>query len=311
MRAARAGAIVEHMASADVSTEEFRALFRAVRRWGGDDARGALRHLTAERVVSAAGLVREGISVTLALPLGTRAAGDCPEPAEHRMTLLADTDVGAGAVRFVKDYVGVDFHNDGHSHIDALCHVAYEGRLFNGVPQGSVTAEGASADTIELLKDGLVGRGVLLDVPRLRGVPWLEPGDAVGREDLEGAERAQGVTVAEGDILLVRTGHARRLAELGPWDTTSAKAACTPPPRRSSPSAASPRWAPTATATRRRAPRRASASPSTCWRSTRWASTSSTTSSSRTCARSASASGAGSSSSPPSRCGSSAGPARR
>ena len=228
MRAARAGAIVEHMASADVSTEEFRALFRAVRRWGGDDARGALRHLTAERVVSAAGLVREGVSVTLALPLGTRAAGDCPEPAEHRMTLLADTDVGAGAVRFVKDYVGVDFHNDGHSHIDALCHVAYEGRLFNGVPQGSVTAEGASADTIELLKDGLVGRGVLLDVPRLRGVPWLEPGDAVGREDLEGAERAQGVTVAEGDILLVRTGHARRLAELGPWDTTSAKAGLHP-----------------------------------------------------------------------------------
>ena len=131
-------------------------------------------------------------------------------------------------MRFVKDYVGVDFHNDGHSHIDALCHVAYEGRLFNGVPQGSVTAEGASADAIELLKDGLVGRGVLLDIPRLRGVPWLEPGDAVVREDLEGAERAQGVTVAEGDVLLVRTGHARRLAELGPWDTASAKAGPAP-----------------------------------------------------------------------------------
>ena len=78
------------------------------------------------------------------------------------------------------------------------------------------------------MKDGLVGRGVLLDVPRLRGVPWLEPGEHVCREDLEAAEREQGVSVGEGDILLVRTGHAKRLAEHGPWDTTTAKAGLHP-----------------------------------------------------------------------------------
>jgi len=73
-----------------------------------------------------------------------------------------------------------------------------------------------------------VGRGVLLDIPRLRGVPWLEPGEHVARDDLEAAESEQGVAVTEGDILLVRTGHAKRLDELGPWDTPTAKAGLHP-----------------------------------------------------------------------------------
>ena len=126
--------------------------------------------------------------------------------------MLADTDIGSGTLRFAKDYIGVDYHNDGHSHIDALCHVAFDGELYNGRAVDSVTSEGAAADTIEAVKHGLVGRGVLLDMPRLRGLPWLEPGEHVFREDLESAEREQGVTVARGDILLVRTGHSRRLA---------------------------------------------------------------------------------------------------
>jgi kynurenine formamidase len=71
-------------------------------------------------------------------------------------------------------------------------------------------------NTIEAVKNGLVGRGVLLDLPRLRGVPWLEPGEHIFPEELEAAEREQRVTVEEGDILLVRTGHARRLGEMAP-----------------------------------------------------------------------------------------------
>ena len=253
--------------SPDVSAEQFAALFREVSawgRWGADDERGALNHLTPERVIAAAGLVRDGVSITLSLPLATVAAVDNPEPADHHMTMLSDTDIGSGSLRFAKDYVGLDYHNDGHSHIDALCHVAYEGALYNGKPQDAVTAQGASVDAIEVLKDGLVGRGVLLDIPRLRGAPWLEPGEHVLRADLEAAEREQGVTVGEGDILLVRTGHARRLAELGPWDTTGAKAGLASP-RRAVPraSAGSPHSVATATATPPRAAPRASPSPFT------------------------------------------------
>jgi kynurenine formamidase len=144
------------------------------------------------------------------------------------MTMLTDTDIGSGSLRFTKDYVGADYHNEGHTHIDAFCHVAYHGSLYNGRPQDAVDADGASVDSIGVLTDGLVGRGVLLDIPRLRGVSWLEPGEHVMPDELGEAESAQGVAVSEGDILLVRTGHARRLDELGPWDTASAKAGLHP-----------------------------------------------------------------------------------
>ena len=91
-----------------------------------------------------------------------------------------------------------------------------------------MTSRGATYDAIDVLRDGLIGRGVLLDVPRLREVPWLEPGQNVFTEDLEDAERSQGVTVGEGDILLVRTGHTRRQLERGAWDSDTARAGLHP-----------------------------------------------------------------------------------
>lgn len=217
--------------SMDVSADRFDALFREVSnwgRWGEDDQRGALHHLTAERIAAAARLVRDGLTVTLSRPLPTEAGVSNPQPAEHHMTMLTDTDIGSGSLRFAKDYVGADYHNDGHTHIDALCHVAYDGCLYNGWPQDSVDADGATLDAIDVLKNGLVGRGVLLDIPRLRGARWLEPGEHVSRDELEAAESEQGLAVSEGDILLVRTGHARRLDELGPWETAAAKAGLHP-----------------------------------------------------------------------------------
>jgi kynurenine formamidase len=210
---------------------EFRALFDEVRnwgRWGDRRERGALNYLTPDRVAAAARLVRSGVTVTLSLPLNTKARIDSPQPADHHMTMLTDVDIGSGSVRFAKDYVGVDYHNEGHSHIDAFSHVAFDGFLYDGEPDTSVNWGGAQVGAIDILRDGLVGRGVLLDVPRARGVPWLEPAEHVLCEDLEAAERAQGVRVGIGDILLVRTGHARRLAELPPWDTSMAKAGLHP-----------------------------------------------------------------------------------
>lgn len=210
-----------------LSADQFSALFQEVSawgRWGASDERGALNHLTPERIAEAAALVREGISVTLSRPLDTTPAPANPRPADHRMTVWG----GAEQLTLAKDYVGVDYHNDSHTHIDALCHVAYDGSLYNGKPASSVTSRGAEAETIETLKDGLVGRGVLLDIPRVKDVSWLEPGEHVFRDELEAAEADHGVTVREGDVVLVRTGHARRLRELGPWDTSEAKAGLHP-----------------------------------------------------------------------------------
>src|SRR5215208_8418289 len=162
--------------SAHVSADEFSELFRTLSnwgRWGEGDQRGALHYLTPGRVAAAAGLVRAGITVTLSLPLATEPAPGNPAPADHHMTMLADTDIGSGSLRFAKDYVGLDYHNDGHTHIDAFCHVAYEGSFFDGQPDRSPNGAGAQAGAIDILKDGLVGRGVLLDVPRARGVSWV------------------------------------------------------------------------------------------------------------------------------------------
>jgi kynurenine formamidase len=219
------------MRDGTVSRKDFDALFDELsnwRRWGSTDERGTLHLLTAPRVADAAQLVRDGISVTMSLPLNTHAEADNPMPANHHMTLVASVAPAGDPVHFSKDYVGLDYHNDGHTHIDALSHVAYRGFLFNGRPEDEVTDSGATVNTIEALKDGLVGRGVLLDVPRHRGVPWLEPGEYILADELEAVEREQGVVVREGDILLVRTGHARRLAELGPWNTPEAKAGLHP-----------------------------------------------------------------------------------
>ncbi len=213
-----------------VSAAEFAELFDGVRswgRWGESDQRGALNLLDPGRVLAASRLVQDGTTVTLSLPMNTKAAADNPEPAVHYMTTTPGGEHGSG-LEFAKDFVGADYHNDGHTHIDAFCHVIYEGSLYNGAPATSVTEDGAAADAVDVLASGLVGRGVLLDIPGRRGVPWLEPGQHVFRDDLEAAERQQGVTVSEGDVLLVRTGHTRRLAELGPWDTASAKAGLHP-----------------------------------------------------------------------------------
>jgi kynurenine formamidase len=215
-----------------VSAVQFEALFQALSnwdRWSPDDERGALNLLTPQRVTAAAGLVRDGVTVTLSLPLNTHRAVHCPTPADHHMTLLGDASGASEPVHFIKDYVGLDYHNDGHTHIDALCHVGYRGMLYNGRPEGAISEHGAEVNAIgTALRHGLAGRGVLLDIPRVRGVRWLEPGEHVFAEDLEAAEREQGVTVQEGDILLVRTGHAHRLTELGPWNTPEAKAGLHP-----------------------------------------------------------------------------------
>jgi len=218
-------------ATAEVTAAEFTALFESVRtwgRWGAQDQRGAINRLDAKSTMIAARLVRSGRVVSLALPLKTTRGPECPEPAQFRMTQGHDTDAGLGELTFAKDFVGVDYHNDGHSHIDALSHVSYRGTLYNGVAAGSVTERGASLEGIDAVKDGLVGRGVLLDIPRSRGVAWIEPGEHVFAEDLKLAQREQRVDVQQGDIVLVRTGHTRHLAELGPWDTASSKAGLHP-----------------------------------------------------------------------------------
>jgi kynurenine formamidase len=214
-------------AAAPVTRAEFDAVYAACRtwgRWGADDRRGALNYLTPEIVRAAAGLIRSGRSVSCSWPLDTEAGPDNPKPVVHHMTLLPDQHLGdAGDMRFSGDFVGVEFHGESVSHIDALCHVLFAGRAYNGVA-APVSSAGAGDLTIDTAKDGIVGRGVLIDIPRHRGIRWVEPGEAVGRDEIQAALEGQGVELRQGDVVFFRTGHARRRLEAGPWDAANLKA---------------------------------------------------------------------------------------
>ena len=203
------------------TAEEFDRLFQRVcnwGRWGPNDERGALNYITPTEVRHAASLVRAGRSVSMAVPINTVAGPDNPHPAVHYM--VQSFDFGTRRDQACLDYLACECHGYCHTHIDALCHFAYKGKLYNGKLISSATSRGPSILDITTYSSGIVGRGVLLDIPRLRGVKWLEPGEAVTAEELEAAERAEGVRLGKGDIFVFRTGHHRRRMELGPWDNS-------------------------------------------------------------------------------------------
>jgi kynurenine formamidase len=229
---------------ARLSEAQFRALYQRLKArpgWGPRDRRGALNYLTPDLVAAACREVRLGRRVSLATPLEGTAAADNPDPVTHEMTAPPavrspstldnppeqQPSVAPG-LDFAMDRLALNVHGNAASHIDALCHVIFDGRLYNDVSVAEITSDGARTESIEEASDGIVGRGVLLDIPRLRGVPWLEPGDHVNAAELAAAEAAQGVRVGRGDILLVRVGHRRRRDEMGAWDAAASRAGLHP-----------------------------------------------------------------------------------
>ncbi|MCC9712132.1 cyclase family protein [Streptomyces sp. MNU76] len=207
-----------------VSREDFDALFAAVRTWGRWDRadRGAWNRVTEDHVRRAVAGVRSGVVVPMALPWNTRSGPDNLRPALHHMTDLGDVEGPEPTTH--KDFVAADYHGKAVTHLDALSHIAYAGLLYDGRPaREHVDAAGARFGAVSALGP-LVTRGVLLDLPAVLGVPWLEPGHAVRAGDVLAAEEALGVTIGEGDAVLLRSGHVRRRAELGAWDPGAASA---------------------------------------------------------------------------------------
>ena len=197
-------------ARAPRNAEEFDALFQKVKnwgRWGADDQLGAANLVTATTRKRAVQLAREGLTVSLAHNALTEKAEDNTSPFEH--TMLRG---------FNMDNYRVSYHGYAHTHIDALCHILYKDQTYNGYARAIVNTEtGCTRLGIENLKQGVVVRGVLLDMPRLKGVPYLEPGVAVYQEDVEAWEKKAGVKIGPGDAVLLRTGRWARREKVGPW----------------------------------------------------------------------------------------------
>ena len=197
-----------------------RSVFESVKnwgRWGKEDESGALNYITSAKLREAAAAIRVGLPVSCARELAVHPGIDNPHPALHMMIRGGDDCVLPGVgLEATMDFVGVAFHGMATTHIDALCHVLVDGKMYNGFDASEVKSTGARRGSIMAARDGIVSRGVLLDIPRLLGVEYLEPANMITVAQLEAAEQAQGVTAGEGDVLLVATGRDARRSKLGP-----------------------------------------------------------------------------------------------
>jgi kynurenine formamidase len=219
------------MSDFTVSAAEFRTLYERLRRsseQGPADRLGALNNITSADVVAAASDVWRGRAVSLAAPIESETALDNPDPAVHQMTNPVGDPARDSGLFFATDRLAMNIHGDADSHIDALCHVMFDGKLYNGIDAETVTAAGATELSIDVTGQGIVGRGLLLDIPRMRGVSWLEPGDHVTADDLLTAESAQADRIQQGDLLFVRVGHRARRRSLGAWNAAEARAGLHP-----------------------------------------------------------------------------------
>ncbi len=176
-------------------------------RWGKDDQIGALNLITAEKKKAAAALVKDGVSVSMSRNFDTTESVENTSPATHKM-------LGIGM-----DEIGIRFHGYAHSHMDSLSHVNEDGVFYNGYKpdQATVMANGHAKNSIVNVKNGIFTRGILIDVPRLKGVEYLEPNTRITPADIEAWEKQAGVKVGPGDALFIYLGRWIRRDKVGPW----------------------------------------------------------------------------------------------
>jgi kynurenine formamidase len=214
--AVRSAAVVSGRSVADEgraprNATEFDLLFQQIKnwgRWGAEDQLGSANLVTPAKRKQAVALVKTGETVSLAHNPLTEKADDNANPFEH--TMLRGNNM---------DRYAVSYHGYAHSHIDALCHILYKDQTYNGYARADVNTEkGCTKLGIQNLKNGIVTRGILIDIPRLRNLPYLEPGTALYVDDLEAWEKKSGVKIASGDAVLLRTGRWARRDKLGPWN---------------------------------------------------------------------------------------------
>jgi kynurenine formamidase len=181
-------------------------------RWGKDDEKGTLNLITPAKRRQAAALVKDGFVVSLARDAATERDVDNGNPYEHAMVSVRDAAS--------TDRIAVSFHGYAHTHLDGLAHHFLNGKMYNGFLRTEhVTMEGgATKGSIHNIKEGIFTRGILVDLPRLKGVPYLEPGTPIYVEDLEAWEKKVGIKISAGDAVFIRTGRWVRRAQAGSWN---------------------------------------------------------------------------------------------
>jgi kynurenine formamidase len=204
------------------SVEAIAEKYRTWNTWGSEDELGAANYVTPARIADAARLVRRGAVFSLALPMDRTGPqlGTSGRVNPQHLMLRSGADMlidgGPPELGVTDDAVYMPLQSS--TQWDALCHIFFRGQTYQGRGPDSVdSTNGARFNSITNLRDRAVGRGVLLDIPRLYGRQWLEPGDAIQSEDLERCTAAQHVDIREGDFVLVRTGQLAQCRADGSW----------------------------------------------------------------------------------------------
>jgi kynurenine formamidase len=202
-----------------MTPQAYDALFAAVNnkgRWGENDALGTLNTVTAATRLAAAREIRTGVSVSLSRPLEP---GNVPGALEP--VVIAPFALDEGGIHWQVERLTLVFHGYAFSHLDALSHAAFRGQAYN---RASDPPRDLARLSIEHLRNGLISRGVLVDLPSLRGVEYLEPGTPYTSADMDAWEKKTGVRIGPGDVVLVRTGRWVRQQTQGPVDATKTQA---------------------------------------------------------------------------------------
>lgn len=172
-------------------------------RWGAEDGAGTVNLITPEKRLRALQAVRSGRAISLSYPWAKQAGPGNANPAMHYMRFTEHTSA---------DFLGIFYHGFAHTHLDALCHVFHNGKMFNGRPAADVGPWGARSYGVEGWKEGITTRGVLVDIPRFRGTEFVTLDRPVRGWEIEAAAEAQGVTIEPGDALLVYSGRPKFFA---------------------------------------------------------------------------------------------------
>ena len=185
-------------------------------RWGKDDQLGSANLITPAKRKQALALVKSGETVSLSHNPVMDKAVDAADPFSHNVTILGQAGIAV-------EKQEVSFHGSTFTHLDAFCHVSHDGKLYNGFLFQDVVSKdgGCSKLGITVFKNGIVTRGILLDIPRLKGVPYLEPGTHVYREDVEAWEKKAGFKIGPGDAVFLRTGRWARREKMGAFANLS------------------------------------------------------------------------------------------
>ena len=189
-------------------------------RWGKDDQMGTVNLITPAKRKAAAALVKEGYSVSLSSDAETVKSADNEFPFGHEMIATGNDS----NPMFGMDIYTTRYHGKVLTHLDALSHMFYQGKMYNGYSQQQVNRQGAQQLAVTAYKNGLISRGILMDIPALKGVKYLDLSTPIYPADLDAWEKKAGVKVGSGDIVFIRTGRWARRAEKGPWNTEVAAA---------------------------------------------------------------------------------------